>query len=79
MSVVPPIVLLSGAKTGRGPGGPGRRPNWPIVVGLLVIAAGTTALLLWGDSLHPALVALAVLGLTVIAAFIIAELIWRSW
>jgi hypothetical protein len=79
MSMVPPIVLVLGAKAGRGSGGPGRRPNWPIVVGLLIIAAGGTALLLWGGKLHPALIALAILGLTVIAAFIIAELLWRSW
>jgi hypothetical protein len=79
MSMVPPIILLHSAKTGRGSGGPGRPPNWPIAVGLLVIPAGAAALLLWGGNLHPALIAMAVLVLTVIAAFIIAELIWRSW
>jgi hypothetical protein len=79
MSMIPPLILLSSAKTGRGSGGPNKPPKWPIAVGLLVIAAGTTALLLWGDSLHPALTALAVLGLSILAAFVLAEIIWRFW
>ncbi|WP_433731066.1 hypothetical protein ACQP2Y_21730 [Actinoplanes sp. CA-051413] len=79
MSMVPPIVLLHSAKTGRGSGGPGRPPKWPIVTGVLVYAAGMTALILWGDNLHPALVALTILGLSILAAFVLAEIIWRSW